>query len=134
MSQHIGSQSGGVFYNAGRDQHIHGDHTATVNNLGVPEHVLLAARDLQAAIAQANLPINLRDQAEREARAVLKELDGGQPDEDRVAGALHRLTGVLVAAGPLASAAASLAPPLQTLAHWLGSAGQGLLQMLPMLH
>jgi hypothetical protein len=132
-SQHIGSQQGGVFYNAGRDQHIRGDHIATVNNAGVPPEVLLAARNLRAALEHAGLPEALQARAQEEMTAVEEELSAEETDQPRVAGALQRLTGVLLAAGPLATAAASLVNPLHTLASWLGSAGQGLLQLLPML-
>jgi len=132
-SQHIGSQQGGVFYNAGRDQHIRGDHTATVTNTGVPPEVLLAARDLRAALEQAALPAALQARAQEEMAAVEEELSAEGANQPRVAGALQRLTGVLVAAGPLAAAAATLVHPLNTLSNWLGPAGEGSIHMLPML-
>jgi hypothetical protein len=132
--QHIGSQQGGVFYNAAGNQYIRGDHIATVNNAGVTTEVLAAAQDLRAALEQADLPDALRARAKEEMAAVEEELAAPEPDPPRVAGALQRLTGVLVAAGPLAAAAASLVNPLMTLAKWLGPAGQALLQVLPMVH
>lgn len=133
MSQHIGSQQGGVFYNAGRDQHIRGNHTATVGTTGVTPDVLRAAKDLRAALESAELPPALLARAQEEMAAVENELSGEETDPPRVAGALQRLTGVLLAAGPLATAASSLVAPLETLASWLGPAGRALLQLLPML-
>ncbi len=133
MSQHIGSQQGGVFYNAGRDQHIVGSHTATVGTNGVTREILIAAADLRAALDQAGLAEPLQARAREEMAAVDEALSAPETDQPQVASALQRLTGVLLAAGPLATSAASLVAPLQTLAKWLGPAGQSLLQLLPMV-
>ena len=66
-------------------------------------------------------------EASHQLDEVEAELRSRQPDPERVAGQLEKLTRLLVAAGPLAAAAG----PLQTLANWLGTFGSAVLRLLP---
>lgn len=129
-SFHINSQSDGVFNNVGGDQHVHGDQTWTG---GADADVAAAVRELRAALVAAGLPAALHGQAEREVDQVEQQVNAAEPDRPAAAGALQRLTGLLVAAAPVAAATASLVGPVQTLAGWLGTAGAGVLRMLPAL-
>jgi hypothetical protein len=130
MNLNIGNQQAGVINNAGRDQHIYGAQTG---NLVVSPEVLRAVSELSIALDAAGLPTDLANQARHEVDSLKEELQASSPDKPRVAGALQRLTGLLVAAGPLATAASSLVGPLQTLATWLGTVGAQVLRMLPAL-
>lgn len=129
-SFHINSQSDGVFNNVGRDQHVHGDQTWAG---GASEDLAIAIHELRAALVAAGLPAALHDQAEREVDLVEQQVTAAEPDRPAAAGALQRLTGLLVAAAPVATATASLVTPVQTLAGWLGAAGAGVLRVLSAL-
>jgi len=129
-SFHINRQSDGVFNNVGGDQHIDGGQMWVG---GSGEDLANVVADLRAALLAAGLPEALRDQAEREVDLVEQHVTAAEPDRPAVAGALQRLTGLLVAAGPLAAATASLVAPVQILAGWLGTAGAGILRMLSAL-
>ena len=129
-SFHINSQSDGTFNNVGRDQHVQGGQTWTG---GAGNDVAIAVRDLRAALVAAGLPLALQDQAEREVDLVEQQVNAAEPDRPAAAGALQRLTGLLVAAAPVANATAGLLAPVQTLAGWLGAAGAGVLRMLSAL-
>ena len=130
MNLNIGNQQAGVINNAGRDQHIYGAQTG---NLIVSPEVLRAVSELSIALDAAGLPTDLANQAKREVNSLKEELQASSPDKPRLAGALQRLTGLLVAAGPLATAASSFVAPIQTLATWLGTVGAHVLRMLPAL-
>jgi hypothetical protein len=129
-SFHIDSQSDGVFNNVGRDQHVHGGQTWAG---GAGEDMAIAIRDLRAALVAAGLPGAMHDRAEREVDMVEQQVNATEPDRSAAAGAHRRLTGLLVAAAPVATATASLVEPVQTLAGWLGAAGAGVLKMLSAL-
>jgi len=129
-SFHINCQSDGVFNNVGGDQQVHGGQTWTG---GASEDLAIAVRDLRAALMAAGLPGALQDQAEREVDLVEQQVNAAEPDRPAAAGALQRLTGLMVAAAPVATATATLVAPVKTLADWLGAAGAGVVQMLSAL-
>jgi len=129
-SFHINNQSDGVFNNVGHDQHVHGGQI-WVGSVG--EDVVGAVKDLREALVAAGLPHVLRAQAEREVDQIEQHVNASEPDRPAAASALQRLTGLLVAAGSVASATTSLVAPIQTLAAWLGTAGAGVLRMLSAL-
>jgi paraquat-inducible protein B len=130
MTFNIGSQNAGVINNVQGDQHITGSQQGVAVTA---EDARQALDSLRQAVAGAGL-----DEATAgQARAHLAELDttarAAQPDRSRFARALERLTRLLAAAGPLATAGAALAGPLQTLALWLGALGGPILHLLPAL-
>jgi hypothetical protein len=126
----IGSQTGGVINNVGRDQQITGGQQGIV----VPtEAARQAVRDLIAGLNASPLDATTAQQARNNAEEIGAELGKDEPDRPRVANALERLTRLLTSAGSLATAGAALVGPLQTLASWLGELGGPVLQMLPLL-
>jgi hypothetical protein len=126
----IGSQTGGVINNVAGDQRILGGQHGTVVGVDAARQAVI---DLRTALAEAELEPPAVTQAEAELEALEAELGADRPDPAVVAGPLERMTRLLVAAGPVASAAAPLLPPLKTLATWLGAAGQPVLRLLPLL-
>src|SRR3954469_23105317 len=96
-SFHINNQSDGVFNNVGGDQHISGGQTWSG---GSSEDLAVTVRDLRAALVAAGLPGHLHDQAEREVDLLEHQVKAAEPDRPAAAGALQRLTGLLVAAAP----------------------------------
>jgi hypothetical protein len=130
MTFNIGSQTGGVINNVAGDQRITGGQHGTVVGVDAARQAVI---DLRTALAEAELEPPAVTQAEAELGALEAELGADRPDPAVVAGPLERLTRLLVAAGPVASAAVPLLPPLKTLAMWLGAAGQPVLRLLPLL-
>jgi hypothetical protein len=130
MTFHIGSQTAGVINNVAGDQRVSGGQHGTVAGL---DSARQAAEELRRAVLQAPLEeAAARDAADQVSR-LEAELGADEPDPSRVAAPLERLTRLLVAAGPLAAAATSLFQPLHSLATWLGTAGQPVLRLLPLL-
>lgn len=130
MTFNIGSQTGGVINNIAGDQRISGSQ----------QGVLVTADDARKALGslrQAVASAGLDETTAAQAHAHLTELDttmrAARPDRSRFARALERLTRLLAAAGPLATAGAALAGPLQALAVWLGALGEPILHLLPAL-
>ena len=92
-----------------------------------------ALAQLRAALAASGLPADVLKSATAQVDEVEEAAAGDHPDKHKAAGALERLTRILVAAGPLATAATALAGPLGALAGWLGPLGQGLARLIPAL-
>lgn len=128
MVFNIGSQSGGVVSNVGRDQHVTGGQHGTSVSVADAQS---AAQALKAVLTSLDLPPDVKAVAQQEAEQVERELGQSEPDREHVAGRLERLTRVLAGAGALASAGTALIGPLTTLAHWLGGIGAPLLRLLP---
>ena len=130
MTFNIGSQTAGVINNVQGDQQITGSQQGVAVTA---EDARQALGNLRQAVAGAGLD----ETTAAQARAHLAELDttvrAAQPDRSRFARALERLTRLLAAAGPLATAGAALAGPLQALALWLGALGEPILHLLPAL-
>lgn len=130
MTFHIGSQTGGIINNVAGDQRITGGQQGTVVTTEAAQRAVYELR-------QALTATRLDAAAAAEARARVDEIDAELraplPDQGRVAGRLERLTRLLAAAGSLTTAGAALIGPLQTLAGWLGTLGEPILQMLPAL-
>jgi hypothetical protein len=129
MTFNIGSQTGGVINNVGRDQHITGGQQGIVTT----EAARQAVRDLMAGLSASALDEKTAQQARSHTDEIDAELGKGEPDRPRVANAVERLTRLLTSAGSLVTAGAALVGPLQTLAGWLGELGTPVLQMLPLL-
>jgi hypothetical protein len=131
MTFHIGNQTAGVVNNVAGDQRIAGgQHGVLVS----PGEVRQALQDLRGAMPS----VAFGDEATAaEASAYVETIDAEvqapQPDRSRVARALEPLTRLLVAAGSLATAGATLIGPLHTLASWLGNLGEPILALLPAL-
>lgn len=128
MVFNIGNQTGGVISNVARDQHVTGGQHGTAISIADAKS---AARALTAALERIDLPADVGSAVREQASEVQRELDRPEPDRERVAGRLERLTRALAGAGALATAGAGLIGPLTTLAHWLGSVGAPLLRLLP---
>jgi hypothetical protein len=128
MVFNIGSQTGGVVSNVGRDQHVTGGQHGTAVSVADAQS---AAQALRVALERLDLPQDVSATARQEAEQVERELAQPEPDRERVAGRLERLTRVLAGAGALAGAGTGLIGPLTTLAQWLGSVGAPLLRLLP---
>jgi hypothetical protein len=129
MTFHINSQQAGVINNVGRDQHITGGQQGQIS-VGQARDAVQDLRDGLAATHLEQAPAT-------EAGALVDRLEADlaepEPDRSRVAGTLERLTRLLTATGSLVAAGAVLVGPLQTLATWLGTLGQPVLGLLPML-
>jgi hypothetical protein len=130
MSFYFGDQNAGIINNVGGNQYNAGGQQGTVV---LDLEAQRAVHDLRAGLTATTLDENTA----AEARAQLAEIDTAmrkpEPDRSRIASVLKRLTRLLVTAGSLSTAGAALIPPLQILAHWLGTLGGPILQMLPAL-
>ena len=131
MNFNIGGQTAGVINNvAGGDQRVSGGQEGTV----VPaEDARRAVRELRDGLATAALNETTAAEANAQDAEIEAVVHAPQPDRSRVARSLERLTRLLVAAGSLSTASAALIGPLQTLAAWLGTLGEPILHMLPVL-
>lgn len=116
--------------NTAKTQYIAGGQRVTAVT---PSEARQAVRELWDGLTTTTLD----ESRAAEARAQLAEIDAAmqapEPDRSRVEPFLRRLTGLLKAAGSLATATSSLIVPLHTLASWLGTLGGPILQMLPIL-
>jgi hypothetical protein len=130
MTFSIGSQSGGIINNVQGDQRISGgQHGVLVTEAAARE----AVASLRAALAAAPLDEATAASAHAQAAEIGVMMRDARPDRRRVAPVLERLTRLLGAAGSLASAGAALTGPLQTLAAWLGAAGEPVLRLISAL-
>ena len=130
MTFNIGSQTGGVINNVTGDQQITGGQKGVAV---APEAARQAVRILRDALDSSPLDGATAQQARSHVEEIDTELTTPTSDRSRVAGSLERLTRLLLSAGALATAGAALVPPLQTLAGWLGTLGEPVLRMLPLL-
>jgi hypothetical protein len=131
MTFNIPSQQGGIINNVAGNQHIEGGQHGTYAPTGTDVTTTLA--QLRAALAAAGLPEDVTRSASDQIEEVERAASGQKPDKERAATALEKLTRILVAAGPLATAATAFAGPLGALAGWLGPLGQGLTRLIPAL-
>lgn len=127
MVFNIGNQQAGQINMAGRDQYNYGGQHGSMISVGEARDAALA---LRAALEAAHLPPAERAELRHEAAQVERELTTPDPDRERVAGRLERMTRTLGRLGALAGAGASLIGPLTVLGHWLGPAGATLLGLL----
>jgi hypothetical protein len=88
---------------------------------------------LRAAVAAAGLPADVAQNAVAQVDELEQAAAGDEPDRQRAATALERLTRILVAAGPLATAATAFAGPLGALVGPLGPLGPGVAKLIPAL-
>ncbi|MEV0286980.1 MULTISPECIES: hypothetical protein [unclassified Kribbella] len=130
MTFNIGNQNAANINNVGRDQHITGGQTGIVVT---PEQARQAFADLRAGVQATPLDPATSAAAQTELHEVETGLSRPEPDRQRIAGRLERLTRILIAAGSLTSAASALFTPLRTLAQWLGAAGAPILGLLAAL-
>ncbi|GAB2651658.1 hypothetical protein [Kribbella swartbergensis] len=130
MTFNIGNQNAANINNVGRDQHITGGQTGIVVT---PEQARQALADLRVGVKATRLDPVTSVAAESELRDIEAGLRQPEPDRARIAPRLERLTRILLAAGSLAAAGSALVAPLRTLAQWLGSLGEPILGLLPML-
>ena len=130
MNFYFGNQNAGIINNVKGNQYNTGGQQGT---LVLDQEAQQAVHDLRDGLTATTLDENVAV----EARAQLAEIDTAmrtpEPDRSRIAYVLKRLTRLLVTAGSLSTAGAALIPPLQILAHWLGTLGAPILQMLPAL-
>jgi hypothetical protein len=131
MTFNIGSQTGGVISNVGRDQVVTGGQHGTAVTQADARSALEALRALLHRPEAT--PLTEEEQAAVEADLTAIDADLAEPDppRERIGERLTRLTTVLSQAGALLGAGAALVGPLSTLAQWLGSAGVAVLQLLP---
>lgn len=122
----IGSQHGNVSNVAG-DMNVYGGQQSTVvfaDMIG-PE---LAS--LRRALSEVKLDPDTETSVSKCLTAADQEIGQRQPDPQKVARPLERLVRLLKQAGVLALAGAELIDPLQRIASWLGTAGQGIIQLI----
>ena len=131
MTFNISSQQGGIVNNVGRDQHVTGGQHGTYAPTGAD--VATAIAELRAALDGAGLPDDVRRSASEQVDEVEGAASAEEPDRRRAATALEKLTRILVAVGPLATAATAFAGPVGALVGWLGPLGQGVARLLPAL-
>jgi len=127
----IPSQQGGIINNVAGDQRIEGGQHGTYASSSVD--VPAALSQLRAALAAGGLPDDVMQNATAQVDEVERAATAGEPDRQRAATALEKLTRILVAAGPLATAATAFAGPLGALAGWLGPLGEGVARLIPAL-
>jgi hypothetical protein len=130
MTFNIGSQTGGVINNVGGDQRIVGGQQG---NVVTPEVARQAVRDLRDGLAAVRLDETTAAEASARVEEIEADIQTQTPDRSRIARSLERLTRLLVAAGSLTSASVAIVGPLQTLAGWLGTLGEPVLRLLPIL-
>lgn len=130
MNFNIGHQTGGVINNVHGDQHVAGGQYGT---LVTAEDARQALHDLRQAIAASGMAEPTAAAAYAEMTEMEAELHTARPNRARFAHALERLTQLLAAVGPLATASATLIGPLQALVCWLGTSGEPILRLLPVL-
>jgi hypothetical protein len=131
MTFHIENQTAGVVNNVAGDQRITGGQHGV---LVTPDAVRQAVQHLRGAMSTVTFDDEATAaQASRHVETIDAEVQAPQPDRSRVARALEPLTRLLVAAGSLATAGATLIGPLHTLATWLGNLGEPILALLPAL-
>jgi hypothetical protein len=128
MTFNIPSQHGGIINNIGRDQHVTGGQHGTYAPTGLDVATTLA--ELRAALEGAGLTDDVRRSAADQVDELERATSAEEPDRQRAATALEKLTRILVAAGPLATAATAFAAPLGALVGWLGPLGQGVARLL----
>ena len=93
-------------------------------NISSTAEARVAAKKLRAALHEAALPRETAVTAARELEQIELELRKPQPDRQRIARPLERLTATLKTAGALASAGAALIGPIGVLAGFLGPLGE----------
>jgi hypothetical protein len=117
ISNRIDGENHGDVIQAGRDANV-------TKIIGTdPLDALLAVGRLRAALDGLKLPPDQRVSAARTIDELEAELRRTQPDREKVAGGLQRLTSLLKAAGSIAASGAALLGPIGTIAGWLGPLG-----------
>lgn len=95
-----------------------------------PRQALNAVRTLRGSIERLGLPGEVRAEAGQALDEIEEELRIPDPDRGVIAGRLRRFTELLMDAGALASAGASLIRPIRAIATWLGPIGAALIPRL----
>ncbi|GAA1976874.1 hypothetical protein [Microbacterium pumilum] len=129
MTFHIGQQNAGVINNTEGDQIIHGGQRGTFVSAD-PSQALAA---LRAALGEVALPSGTAEAVSSDLDQAAAAIQQAEPDKERAAGPLERVTQTLKSTGALAAAGAALIAPLQVLGQWLGPLGAGLLKLLPFI-
>lgn len=127
MTFSIGYQAGGIINNVGGDQHIIGDQHGTLTTV---EDAHQAVHSLREALAAADIDRTTAIAADAHMTEAASAIGAVHPDRPRGAGALERLTQLLITTGSLSSATTALITPLRALATWLGTLGQPILHLL----
>ncbi len=91
---------------------------------------LQATAVLRAALGRAGLSARDEQAARHELEEVERELRQHDPDRQKIARRLERLTETLKVAGGLAAAGAALVGPIGVIAGFLGPAGQAVVKLL----
>lgn len=125
-----GDQHAKIINNAAHDQYIAGGQHVTA--VTAPE-ARRAVRDLRDGLTTTTLDESAAAEARAQLAGINAAMHAPEPDRSRVKAFLERLTRLLLAAGSLTTASSSLIGPLHTLASWLGTLGEPILHMLPIL-
>lgn len=125
---HIENQHAGVINNVEGSMTVYGGQQGSAVT---DETAREAARELRTALTTADLDRSTGAEARTQAAEIEAAVRARRPDKSRVAGLVRRLTGLLAAAGSLATAGAAVIGPLQVLAGWLGTLGVPVLRLLP---
>ena len=131
MTFNIGSQTGGVISNVGRDQVVTGGQHGTAVTQADAQSALEALRAILQRPDATPLTEDQQAAVDADLAAIEADLSEADPPRERIGERLTRLTTVLSQAGALVGAGAAMVGPLSTLAQWLGSAGAAALQLLP---
>ena len=122
----IGQQTG-VNTNVAGDMTVYGGQQFVA---GAPEEMRAELATLREVVAGLGLQPDVQQEATDLIDEADSELAQPTPQPEKVGGLMERLTNLLSDAGAVASAGASLIPPLQRIGSWLGVAGKAILALL----
>lgn len=122
----VGQQNAGTINNVDGDQHIYGGQYGAFSATDVQQ----AVEALRQAVAATPMPPEVADAAKAHVEDVDQALRRPEPDRQRAASALERLTRLITSVGPLATATTALVPALQAVGRLLGPLGAAALHLL----
>ena len=129
MTFHIGQQNAGVINNTEGDQIIHGGQRGTFVSAD-PSQALAA---LRAALAEVALPPAAVEAVRYDLDQATAAIRQAEPDKERAAGPLERVTQTLKSTGALAAAGAALIARCRRSVSGSGPLGAGVLKLLPFI-
>jgi len=122
----IGSQQGNVSNVAG-DMTVYGGQHSVVDVTGAIADELAS---LRRVLAEHDLDQTVRQQADGLMEEADRELKRPEPEADKIAGPIERLTKLLKDSGVLLAAGAALVDPIRGIASLLGVAGRAILHLI----
>jgi hypothetical protein len=122
----IGSQQGNVSNIAG-DMTVYGGQHSVV---GATDAIAGELASVRRVLAEHDLDQTVREQADGLMEEADRELNGPEPDADKIAGPIERLTKLLKDSGVMLAAGAALVDPIRSIASLLGVAGRAILHLI----